>query len=291
MKALIDGDAVAYMSGFKCQRKVWVAEYEGNRYNLDTTKKADIIKHIETLKGKIDKTKIKWTSDVSVEPENHAYHSVNLIIKRALLDTNSEEYLVAVGNPERENNFRHHVATIQEYKGNREEGNVPVLLPQIKEFLIERWGALVVDGHETDDELMIEHHKDLDDTIVCTIDKDFKNAARLIYNLRTKEIIRLTYADNLHHFWTQILYGDKCDNIPGLRRWLTPKKFGPKGIEAQLSTCMGADDPNKYETRVWELYKAHHYEPKVSYKTEKELREKYLERLNEIKTLLWIKTE
>ena len=61
-------------------------------------------------------------------------------------------------------NFREQVATIKPYKGNRDAKHKPKYYKEIKQHLIDRWNAEVIDGREADDALATIQwaHKDRD---------------------------------------------------------------------------------------------------------------------------------
>ncbi len=145
------------------------------------------------------------------------------------------------------------------------------------------WGAEDVHGMEADDKMMIEHHMDIDNTIVCTVDKDLKNAAKWFFNLDSREVIQLSRRDNLQHFWSQMLLGDSCDNIPGLKRWMKPRTAGPKTVEKLLGPL--EEDANKYYKKVRDHYRKHLLKDEYT----KDWLGKMQERMLEIGNLLWIR--
>ena len=66
-------------------------------------------------------------------------------------------------------NFRLKVASILPYKGNR-PSEKPEHYERIKNYLIKQKDAMLVTGHEADDQLGIDQ---TEDTIIVSVDKDY----------------------------------------------------------------------------------------------------------------------
>ena len=69
------------------------------------------------------------------------------------------------------NNFRKDIATIVPYKGNRKQPK-PKWYKELRFELEVNLGATVVDGMEADDAMSIEQYKAVNDTVICSRDKD-----------------------------------------------------------------------------------------------------------------------
>lgn len=114
-------------------------------------------------------------------------------------------------------NFREYLATIKPYKGNRDETHKPKYYREIKQYLIEVWGAEVIHGREADDALgCAQMEAEPDTTVIVSIDKDLDNIPGHHYNWRKKEAYYVDEQQADINFWTQVLTGDTTDNIPGL---------------------------------------------------------------------------
>jgi hypothetical protein len=248
----IDGDAIAYMAGFRNEERCYVTYYEDDQHfhNKDwgNITQRDVIRELEVLfDKKIDKNKIEFSMYKNVGPLSHALHSaklmLNRVIERCLPDGGDFEiYLTSADK----SNFRFELATIEPYKGNRKVENKPKQLEEIREYLVDKWNAKVISGMEADDQLTIEHHKHWNDSVVATHDKDLKTSCQRIYDLRKDRHLLLTKEDNLRYFYGQILSGDSGDNIPGLKRWMKPRSCGPKRIE-KLLRGLGENEKIYYE--------------------------------------------
>lgn len=90
---------------------------------------------------------------------------------------------------------------------------------------MEDWGSHLTAEQEADDALGIEHQKDPYNSILCSIDKDFKQLEGHHYNFVKQEMFTVSEKEALINFYTQLLVGDTIDNIPGLWR-VGPKRAG-----------------------------------------------------------------
>jgi len=118
-------------------------------------------------------------------------------------------------------NFRDALATIKGYKANRDPLHRPVHYKPIRRYLINRWGAAVVDGIEADDAVaMAAAEKDYDPEriVIVTCDKDLFTVPGLQYNFRKKQFVTVTPEEALVNFYRQLIVGDTTDNIGGAHR-------------------------------------------------------------------------
>ena len=132
-------------------------------------------------------------------------------------------YLTGAGN------FRKEVAVTAPYKGNRPPK--PEGLEEIRQYLVDFYPTVITVGEEADDLMAIEATARRNTSVLCTIDKDFDQVPGKHYNF-VKDI-RYTVEDweGLFFFYTQVLTGDRVDNIIGLQG------IGPKKAEKALKDC------------------------------------------------------
>lgn len=146
-------------------------------------------------------------------------------------------------------NYRESLATIKPYKGHRPEK--PVYLPLVRDYLVQVWGAKIVDDMEADDMLGIEQCQNPGNTIICSIDKDLDMIPGLHYNFVKNEKYFISEVTGIRNFYKQMLTGDTTDNIPGLYH-LTRKK-------CTKDVLGGLDDLTSESamfTYVWDMYEA-----------------------------------
>jgi len=137
-------------------------------------------------------------------------------------------------------NFRDDLAVTAPYKGQR-TSEKPVHFQALRCHLVTSWGFTVVKGIEADDAVGIAAYAvPEDETIMVHIDKDLNQFRGWHYNYRKKEKYYVSEFEGLVSFYTQILTGDRIDNIIGL------KGIGPVKAKKILADC----------TNETELYKA-----------------------------------
>jgi hypothetical protein len=207
--------------------------------------------------------------------------NAKLLLKNVLDEVNASGYQVYLTAADR-SNFRYERAKTQEYKGNRKNAPKPKFYKEIREYLVNHWGAQVIYNQEADDALGINQDQH---TIVCSIDKDLNMIPGWHYNFVKKEKYfiddddplnfttevkskRTTYKmdrGGIKWFYAQMLLGDTGDNIPGVRG------YGPVKVYETLKDCFLEDD---MISSVWEVYERH----KLTY-----------ERFLEVADLLWIR--
>lgn len=178
----------------------------------------------------------KETGLVSADPDSFTLHSCKMFVNGILADTQCESYKIFLTG---KGNFRHKIRN--DYKENRSGAKKPYHYDNVRAYLISKYSAQVVDGMEADDALALLQ---TDDTAIATIDKDLLMVPGLHYNYAKKEWKNVTEEEGTRFFYTQMLTGDKIDNITGI------KGIGPKKAEKLLSTT----DRDSWDNLVIDLY-------------------------------------
>lgn len=117
-------------------------------------------------------------------------------------------------------NFRFDIAKQQSYKGNRSGVEKPFHYETVGTYLIERYGAVVVEGREADDALAIGL-RTTKSSILCSRDKDLWTVEGWHYRWacgdHQPEVLPhyVTKEKADAKFFTQMLIGDDTDNILG----------------------------------------------------------------------------
>jgi 5'-3' exonuclease len=131
-------------------------------------------------------------------------------------------------------NYRSDIAST--YKENRKDARKPVHYDSLREYLVSKWDFKVIDGQEADDAMGIKAY-DLPENSSCimTIDKDLDMIRGWHYNFVKEQLYYVTEKEAIKNFYTQILTGDRVDNIPGL------KGIGPVKAKKILDGCETED--------------------------------------------------
>jgi hypothetical protein len=133
-------------------------------------------------------------------------------------------------------NFRDSIAVTVPYKGQR-VSEKPIHLQALRDHLVSSWGFEVVNGIEADDAVGIATYAvPEEETIMVHIDKDLNQLRGWHYNYRKKEKYYVSEFEGLVAFYTQILTGDRIDNIIGL------KGIGPVKAKKVLEKCTNENE-------------------------------------------------
>jgi len=274
MIGLVDGDLIRYKAGWASQQQLWRICIKGESEDdwlasFTYAKEAD-----EWIRGQEDLYKVK---SYNIKPLSYAKIVVDSIVKSIGSTIKAKELRIYLSPS---TNFRNDIATILPYKGNRSQEK-PHWHEEIKQHLIDRWGAVVVEGIETDDMLGIEQYRyrfpyatssdalmeyeRRPPTIICSYDKDLDMIEGWHYNFDTNKKYFINSVEAWRNYYKQCLKGDSSDNIPGMYAILRIKC---------LSKYLDAIDS------MYSMYEMDNYVKSVYTGHEKEL--------EEIKKLLWI---
>lgn len=127
-------------------------------------------------------------------------------------------------------NYRYEIASTTPYKGNR-PSEKPEHLGAIRQHLLDCHPSLLSEGEEADDCIAIEATERGDDCVICSIDKDLNQVPGKHYNFVKDVRYTVTPWDGLVFFYSQILTGDRVDNIVGI------KGIGPVKAQKALEGC------------------------------------------------------
>lgn len=251
MIGLVDADLITYRCGFAAEKRVKVQHED----------------HVEHVR--------------EVGPLSHALQNVDTVMDSLKNKFGKLEcFLSGKGN------WRVEFATVLPYKGNRSPFGRPVHYKAIRKHLVDKWGAVVVDGMEADDALGIRQtgrHYETDpyvkqgpETCIISTDKDMLQIPGSHYNWVKDESKYIDERESIRNFYAQVLSGDRIDNIPGIYGIGTERA---KRILQEVSTDRGCWQAVK---RAW-----HDHYPD-GYDTVDGRRRPVDEVLVEVASLLWI---
>jgi 5'-3' exonuclease len=150
-------------------------------------------------------------------------------IKGILEATNANEYKLFLTGQEK-NNFRYEI--FPEYKAGRKQEK-PTHFYALRSYAIEVHSASVSDFEEADDRMGIEQ---TENTCIVSIDKDLDQIPGWHYNFVKGIKYFVTPEEGLKFFYTQLLTGDRTDNIMGIRG------IGPVKAAKALKDCLTEED-------------------------------------------------
>ena len=150
------------------------------------------------------------------QPIEDAYDKIDEIVEEIMgavsFDEASENYEMFITG---KGNFRYDIQ--KTYKQNRSGKPKPEHLQGLRDYLVEAYNAKVSVDQEADDDIATRATELGPDAIIASIDKDFLQVPCWHYNLNRKTLVEVEEFEGLVFFYTQILMGDKADNIFGLR--------------------------------------------------------------------------
>jgi hypothetical protein len=151
---------------------------------------------------------------------HHAQQKMDAFIEGLLIELDDcfEWELYITGT----NNFRKEKAVTAPYKGNR-KSEKPAHYEALRKHLQKKWKAELIDDKEADDMLAIRQieltkdYKELDNSIIVTLDKDLDQIEGWHYNFVKKDKYLVEHEEALLNFYKQFLTGDRVDNIIGVK--------------------------------------------------------------------------
>ena len=201
---LMDYDIVTYSAGHASDNKYYVTP-DGKDFHY----KKEAVLHCR--EQDIDTDEIEMV--IEPEPIEHCLFTVKQMIHNIAVAAGCKDFR---GYLTGDDNFRDTIDSLYPYKGHRDGSGRPTRYDEIREYLIKNQRAIVVDGMEADDAMAIAQCEDVDNTIICTKDKDLWMVPGWKYNFgKDPHKFYVTEEEGIRWFYTQLLIGDSTDNIMG----------------------------------------------------------------------------
>lgn len=203
------------------------------------------------------------------DPIENVLHSAKLMYERVIKDIGATRQKGFIGTGR---TFRHDVATIVEYKGGRKDLLKPLLLDDVKAYLVKKFNVEEVSYIEADDACIIEAYRKKDH-VVIGIDKDITGCAVQSYNPNYPEQgivngdvfgkMRLTDKGEVKgigrmFMYFQCAYGDRSDGY--FANSASDIKWGEKSAYKALVECK---NDKEALTALMNIYKKLYPEPKI----------------------------
>lgn len=243
----VDGDSLVYRCGFAAEKTYYLVgndsgsneENQGwifKQYDNAKEAKASMIPH-EAVSFQI------W-SRKEIEPLDHCLATVKNSLNKIVKAVDSEDLFIYISGT---GNFRKDLD--KTYKQNRDTLPKPKYFNDIRQYLIDHWGAMTINRCEPDDWIGVQNGED-PGIIVCQ-DKDLNQIPGDHYNWVTGERYNVTPEQGLRFFYSQLLTGDPTDNIPGLEGC---------GIVGATKICGNCRNPSELARAAYEAYRSKYQE-------------------------------
>lgn len=210
---LVDADTILYRCGFAAEKVHYLVTSNTRALGPEIYAIEKNAQDAKKALGELKEDGAIW-SRREVEPLENALGNVTKVV-RALEDRYKPSlmhmYLTGKGN------FRDTIAVTKGYKDNRDPAHRPKHYQALKRHLIERYKAVVVNGYEADDAIANKaYDSGQGDVVIVSNDKDLDQIPGVHYDWVTQTEYFIKYLDSKRVLYTQLLSGDRTDNIPGI---------------------------------------------------------------------------
>lgn len=245
--AVIDCDLVAFRCSAANERRSIKATHNITGQVSEHAHRTGFKEHIRGLFE---------SSEFTIEDQQHpeeikfAFHAMNTTIDSLAKSCEADSVELYISGVD---NFRDSLPLPSRYKGMRSGSIKPAQLKECRDYLINKKGAVVIDGQEVDDILATRCYEGLksgDITIACTIDGDQNGVAGYMYNwnkMREPKLVQgLGYIELVKDnkdfdgygrkfFFAQWCLGDSTDCFKPSE--ISGKKFGVVAMYKLLGNC------------------------------------------------------
>jgi hypothetical protein len=227
----VDSDSFLYLAAFKAEPTTYWLDH-GRGKPSDFSTKAEAIAFC--IENDLDQTKI--TKEKNLCSPRQARRFLDEVVSGALgvyhkwyvkhlYDSYNVQYEYSISSTE---SFRKDI--YPKYKGTRPPK--PHYYNLLRDTFIETYDPIIVSKMEADDVVAEKHYemwcKDPNSSCIATLDKDLYNVPGIHYNTQKRAVMNVDKWKAIHTFCTQMLIGDRSDNIVGI------KGVGPKTAEKML---------------------------------------------------------
>jgi hypothetical protein len=219
---IIDADPIIYAAGFAAQSTTYDVVYEDDKGNLrqdvwgNGNEKLKFFRQNPAYKVVSEERRID-VKDVGFARQA-AKTQLSSIVRTCAQDLRVDEPQVEIylSGPD---NYRYKIARIAPYKADRPPP--PVHYQALRNYLVDRWGAVVISGMEADDKVSIRSREltaDRIPVVLATIDKDLDQVPCRHYDYKNHVFYDIGQEYATMYFFAQAVAGDSTDNIPGCYR-------------------------------------------------------------------------
>lgn len=134
-------------------------------------------------------------------------------IEAITVKVDADDYICCLTSP---TNFRQDV--LPSYKGNRSSSRKPMILPSLRQHMIDHHITVMIEGLEGDDCIGIYATDPNSDTeyVMYSADKDMKTIPALLWNEEDGMAYKISPEEAERYWLTQVITGDNTDGYKGL---------------------------------------------------------------------------
>jgi hypothetical protein len=272
--AVIDGSLLAFRASAAGEKRTILVTHRKTKKQKEFEGRNKFKEYLKELNVKREESKKSplLITDYEIEDVLHpveikiSKHVLHQMIQYILTACDADEYIIYLDEGA---TFRHKLATVQEYKGNRVNNIKPTNLQAIKETLVLKYNAKTITDLEADDYLNFWQYKGWKKTkkgskekiIAVTFDKDAFGNPGWVFDFRKDDegkplMDKPIFIDGLGHlvekenkdikgvgrkfFYFQVLYGDDADNYKSNK--LSKSRYGKKKAYLALKDCKSDKD-------------------------------------------------
>lgn len=184
---ILDGDEISFQVAAACETRGIIATNKSNEAQGTFKTRTDMNKFLANLVIPDDFYEV--VDSQIAEPAKNAFATVKakiLNFKQKFKTNKVEIYMSGKGN------YRLDLPLPVQYKNNRKETIRPLLLQEIRDYLVQYQGAVIIEGDEADAMLaqrMYEGYKSNTKVISCSVDKDLRITSGWCYNPDKDELL------------------------------------------------------------------------------------------------------
>lgn len=184
---VLDGDEISFQVAAACETRGIVATNKSNEAQATFKTRTDMNKFLANLT--IPEDFYEVVDSQIAEPAKNAFATVKakiLNFKQKFKTNKVEIYMSGSGN------YRLDLPLPVQYKNNRKDTIRPLLLQEIRDYLVQYQGAIIIEGDEADAMLaqrMYEGYKTNTKIISCSVDKDLRITSGWCYNPDKDELL------------------------------------------------------------------------------------------------------
>lgn len=210
---LVDGDCALFRAGFAAERVIYhIVPRSDEDCHLATSQDKEAL--INLLDEEYDTEQHIVIGEKDIGPFEGTVFNLKAMLDLISDATDCNYRRIYLSDPSGAS-FRK--ALDPQYKANRDPFNKPFWYPELRYYLLGHYECVeATRGMEADDLLGIAQCKGKEQTVIASVDKDFKQIPGWHYNIMHRQLFHVDEQTADLWLWQQMLIGDTADNIKGV---------------------------------------------------------------------------